>query len=134
MALPEFEDLPFEERPDLTPYLIHLTKNTKADDKYSALDNLMSILRSGEIWASDKKKGFIKGPNGATCFMDVPFTALKYILNEANSNPDHPRYEPYGVFVTKKLAYRRGCRPVLYLSEPERKKMCLPVGELWRVV
>jgi hypothetical protein len=32
MRFPEFEDLPFYERPDLTPYLVHLTKNTKQED------------------------------------------------------------------------------------------------------
>lgn len=31
MMHPEFEDLPFFERPDLTPFLIHLTKNTKGE-------------------------------------------------------------------------------------------------------
>src|SRR6266436_7214088 len=107
----DFEDLPFYERPDLTPYVIHLTKNTRADDGYSGFDNLVSILKGGEIWASDKSKGFIKGPYGATCFMDVPFAALKYVLNPLNTDPSNPRYEPYGVLVTKKYAYSKGCRP-----------------------
>ena len=69
MALPEFEDVPFDERPDLTPYLIHLTKNTKAADKFSALDNLTNILQLGKIWGSNKSEGFIRGPHRATCFM-----------------------------------------------------------------
>jgi hypothetical protein len=77
MGLPQFDNLPFNSRPDLTPYIIHLTKNTKAQDKYSAMNNLVSILRTGEIWGSNSSKGFIKGPNKATCFMDVPFQALK---------------------------------------------------------
>ena len=42
--LPDFEDLPFYERPDPTPYIIHLTKNTKADDNHTAFNNLVSIL------------------------------------------------------------------------------------------
>jgi hypothetical protein len=134
MSRPEFEDLPFFERPDLTPYLIHLTKNTKASDEFSAFDNLVSILQRGEIWGSDKKKGFVKGPNDASCFMDVPFHALKYILNEQNSSPDDPRYEAFGVFVTKKHAYQEGCRPVLYLSNQESERLCIPKDELWRVV
>ena len=78
--MPEFEDLPFNISPDLSPCIIHLTKNTKKEDEYSAFDNLTSILKSGEIWGSDKKKGFTKGPNSATCFMDVPLQSLKYIL------------------------------------------------------
>lgn len=134
MAGVDFEKLPFEERPDLTPYLVHLTKNTAADDKFSALDNLTNILRSGEIWGSSTSRGFIKGPKKATCFMDVPFQALKYVLNPTNTNEANPRYEPYGVFVTKKLAYKRGCRPVLYLSDAELRDLRIPREEWWRVV
>ncbi len=132
--LPEFDELPFNKRPDLTPYLIHLTKNTEADDEYSAFDNLVSILKNGEIWASNKSKGFIKGPHGAACFMDVPFAALKYVLTPENTDPQKPRYEPYGILITKKYAYSKGCRPVLYLSDEEVRGLGLPSNELWRVV
>lgn len=131
MPYPKFEDLPFYERPDLTPYLIHLTKNTKASDENSAFDNLVSILKTGKIWGG---QGFIKGPNRAACFMDVPFYSLKYILNKENTNTEEPRYEPFGVFVTKKTAYRRGCRPVLYLDKKEVRNLQIPENELWRVV
>lgn len=134
MSLPEFEDLPFYERPDLTPYLVHLTKNTRAQDRFTAFDNLVNILRCGTILSSTKEKGFIKGPHGATCFMDVPFYALKYILNKENTDPANPRYEPFGIFVTKQYAYRHGCRPVLYLSNQEVRELRIPKDELWRVV
>ena len=130
----KYYELPFRDRPDLTPYLIHLTKNTIEDDEYSAYDNLLHILRDGEIWGSDNS-GFIKGnKNTATCFMDIPFSALKYTLNEENSDPSHPRYEPYGIFVEKNYAYRKGVRPVLYLSDEEVKCLNIPNKELWRVV
>lgn len=131
---PDFEDLPFFERPDLTPYLIHLTKNTEVEDDYSAFENLVNILKQREVWGSTKKRGFVKGPHRAACFMDVPFHSLKYVLNEENSNPKAPRYEAFGVFVTKKHAYKEGCRPVLYMSDRELKQLCIPVAELWRVV
>ena len=131
---PEFEDLPFFERPDLSPYLVHLTKNTMAEDDYSAYNNLVNILLTGRVWGSDTKKGFIKGPRPAACFMDVPFYSLKYILNGENSDPVDPRYEAFGVFVTKKHAYRKGCRPVLYLSDAEKKQLSIPEDQLWRVV
>ena len=39
MSYPTFDDLPFNKRPDLSPYLIHLTKNTKLKDDYSAYVN-----------------------------------------------------------------------------------------------
>lgn len=129
-----YSELPFRDRPDLTPYLIHLTKNTEEDDNYSAYDNLINILKTGEIWGSNNS-GFIKGRgNKATCFMDIPFSSLKYVLNEENSSPTHPRYEPYGIFVEKNYAYKKGVRPVLYLSDEEVSDLKLPHEELWRVV
>ena len=33
--------------------------------------------------------------------MDVPFASLKYLLNSETTDPDNPKYEPYGVFVEK---------------------------------
>jgi len=81
--------LPFFERPDLSPFLVHLTKNTKADDGFTALNNLNRILKCGELRGSDK--GFIKGPNPATCFMDIPLSSLKYVLSKSNTDPDFPR-------------------------------------------
>ncbi|CAN5499991.1 hypothetical protein BH10PSE12_BH10PSE12_08220 [soil metagenome] len=132
--MPKFRELPFNSRPDLTPYLLHMTKNTNADDHFSAFDNLVNILEKGKIWGSDKKKGFIRGPNEATCFMDVPFASLKYVLTPENSDPVSPRYEAYGIAVTKSRAYRKGCRPVLYLSNDEIESIGIPKDELWRVV
>jgi hypothetical protein len=126
----EFDDLPFRERPDLTPYLIHLTRGTEREDRYSALDNLISILKTGVIRGSSASKGFIIGPREATCFMDVPFIALKYVCKEWNRS----RYEPYGVVVSKRFAYEQGARPVLYLSKKERADLEIPRSELWRVV
>jgi len=118
----------------LSPYIVHLTKNTKTSDDFSAFDNLVSILQFGEIWGSNKSKGFIKGPNKAACFMDIPLYCLKYVLDNKNANPSHPRYEPYGVIITKRLAFKKGCRPVLYLSNKETSDLCIPKAELWRVV
>ena len=130
----ESTDLPFYERPDLTPYLIHLTKNTAADDGFSAMDNLVSILKTGRINGSSKEKGYIKGPFPAACFMDLPFASLKYVLNADNCDAEHPRYEPFGVVITKKYAYEHGCRPVLYLSNREMTDLKIPDSEKWRVV
>ena len=134
--MPSREDhnFPFYDRPDMTPFLVHLTKNTRRDDGCSAYDNLVNILKEGEIWASNSAKGFIKGPNPATCFMDIPFASLKHVLTKGNRDPKSPRYEPYGIVVTKQFAYRNGCRPVLYLSNDELDVLGVPADELWRVV
>jgi len=133
MALPTFDELPFNSRPDLTPYLIHLTKNTVAKDEYSAHENLVSILKTGDIWGSGNKT-FVKGRTKTSCFMDVPFQALKYVLTPENTDPEAPRYEPYGIIIKKSTAYNKGCRPVLYLSNSEIRALGIPRDELWRIV
>ena len=130
----EDHDFPFYDRPDLTPFLVHLTKSSEDENGRSAYENLVNILQTGKIVGSSTKKGFIKGPNRAACFMDIPFVALKHVLNEENTDPENPRYEPYGVVVTKKNAYSKGCRPVLYLSNAELERVEIPEQELWRVV
>jgi hypothetical protein len=120
----DFDQFPFQIRPDLTPYLIHLTKNIDAS---SALDNLVSILETGRINGTTR---YVKGPRRAACFMDVPFTALKYICSKQNEY----RYQPYGVIVRKTFAYERGARPVLYLSKKETATLEISSDDQWRVV
>ncbi len=134
MTKTDSNDLPFFERPDLSPFLVHLTKNTENEDGYTAFDNLVSILKTGEVFGSTAKKGFIKGRTPASCFMDVPLGCLKYVLNEKNTIRARPRYEPFGVVISKKFAYSHGCRPVLYLSNEESNTLEIPEAELWRVV
>lgn len=124
---PKFEELPFNKRPDLSPYLIHLTKRSAKRD---AFKNLLNILKAGKIRGSTSS-GYIKGGHKATCFLDVPFTALKYLLNKNNTNT---RYEPFGIFTIKNHAYKKGCRPVLYLSDAEVRTIGVDSSELWRVV
>jgi len=126
MSPVDYRKLPFWTRPDLTPYLIHLTRTRGGR---SAFENLVKILRTGAIEGSTRT-GFIKGSTPAACFMDVPFHALKAVCTPENAK----RYEPYGVVVTKRTAYDRGARPVLYLSDKEQDRLNLPENELWRVV
>lgn len=129
--MPELVELPYYKRPDLTPYLIHLTKRSSGG---SALDNLRSILQEGAIRPSSSQRGFIKGNQSATCFMDVPIAALKHVLTEDNVDRSAPRYEPFGIMVGKKYAYEHGARPVLHLSDDELNAMRVPQDQLWRVV
>lgn len=127
--MPNFEDLPFDERPDLTPYIVHLTKRSDSDG-FTAYRNLINILRTGRLWGSDSESGFIKGEHKAVCFMDVPFFSLKYVLNPRDCNKTNPRYEPFGIFVSKKFAYKKRCRPVLYLSNQEIGKFNIPAKRM----
>ncbi len=126
MSPVDYRKLPFWTRPDLTPYLIHLTRTRGGR---SGFENLIKILRTGTVRGSTRT-GFIKGSIPAACFMDVPFHALKAVCTPENVD----RYEPYGVVVTKRMAYERGARPVLYLSVEEQDRLDVPEDELWRVV
>ncbi len=58
MTHPQWPELPFDERPDLTPFLIHLTRSTEKV-WVTAFDNLLRILQTGKIKGSHK--GFIQG-------------------------------------------------------------------------
>jgi hypothetical protein len=83
-------ELPYYERPDLTPYLIHLTK---ASNDQTAIENLISILKNGLIEGTDgyvQQAAFGKVAKVA-CFMDVPFAAL---------NMSVPRRTPDGMNLT----------------------------------
>lgn len=120
----DFEEFGFSVRPDLTPFLVHLTKGNASR---SAMENLISILREGEIRGTQT---FVRGPTPAACFMDIPFPALKFVCAKRNWN----RYEPYGLIVRKQTAYERGVRPVLYLATAEIQVLGIPDEQLWRVV
>lgn len=126
-------NLPFFERPDLSPFLVHLTRRSEKPKKNSAFENLISILKDGYIKSSGPD-GYVKGHKRATCFMDTPLSSLKYVLNERDTKKEKPRYEPYGLVVTKKKAFEKGCRPVMYLSQEEEEKIGISKHELWRVV
>jgi len=132
--MPSFNEPPLNSRPDPTPFLFHMKRSTSSNDGYLAYDNLLNILKEGVIWGSSNKKGFTKGPNRATCFMDVPFASLKYILAPNRAEPQKPRYEPYGIMLRKFYTYDTGCRAVLYMSDEELKSLRIRQEELWRVV
>jgi len=122
------------ERPDLSPFIIHLTKRSP---KRTAFENLVRILRSGRLVGSTSSEGYIKGSTPATCFMDVPLGSLKYVLKKANTRRrgrKGPRYEAYGILISKSWAYAAGARPVLYLSDAEIVALRIPDAHKWRVV
>jgi hypothetical protein len=129
MNVKKLRELPYYERPDLTPYLIHLTRKSPGR---TALANLFRILRSGVIKGTGSFVQGGKSKNGvkAACFMDVPFAALKYVCSSKNSE----RYEAYGIVVRKQNVYLQGGRPVLYMSDDEQVEFNIPPEQLWRVV
>lgn len=113
-------------RSDISLAVIHLTGNR---GNVSALDALISILGEQLIRASSAS-GFIKGGHSATCFTEMPLTAVSMLV-EHSKFTNHP-YEGYGVAIHKRHAFNQGARPVIYL--PDSEASWLPDEQRWRQV
>jgi len=119
-------------RPDFTNTLVHLSREqtvlTEGGSRIEqkAFDNLKSILQDGIIKGGF---GFIKGPNKAVCFSEIPLSQLKLF---AKLEPEKARYRFYGICISKKAAFENGTRPVIYLPDDEGE--WIPKNEKWRHV
>lgn len=122
-------DLHFNNRPDISPYLYHFTRSTDED---SAFINLITLLQSGVINGSNQW-GFVRGNNLAACFIDIPDEALHQYFKNEKRIPSGKRHEPYGIMTSKRFAFNRGARPVIYLPEDEIYQILKP-KDYWRVV
>jgi hypothetical protein len=97
-------------RRDMSDLLFHFTRRT---DNKSARDVLNNILNEGKLKGtakSNKSDKFI-------CFTEAPIQECNSIFSLVSiaTLPDHlPRYEPYGVAVSKKWLYEKGGRHVIY--------------------
>src|SRR6202007_1676602 len=99
---------------------------TRAGKTSSALDNLVTILRDGVIRGSTR---MVREGHAAVCLFDVPIRDLRVLLDRRNRR----RYEPFGIAIEKRYAFRAGARPVIYV--PARAAESLPArGERGRVV
>ncbi len=105
------------------PAIAHFTR---AAGGARALDNLISILRAGAIRASAR---MVRGGRPVVCLCDAPVGELRRILARANRK----RYEPFGVAVEKRYAFRMGARPALYMPWSEAERLLI-AEEWWRVV
>jgi hypothetical protein len=102
--------------------LTHFTRRSATGD---ALDNLASILRDGAIRPSLR---MIPGGRAAVCLFDAPIAELGRVLTPSNRR----RYEPFGVALDKRYAFRLGARPAIYLPLAEAERI-IAHEELWRV-
>ena len=78
---------------------------------------LDKILAEGCLIGTKK---WIKGRKNCICFTEAPISeiaALFSLVKIAASKAQRPRYEPYGVAVTKEWLYGKGGRPVIYDME-----------------
>lgn len=104
-----------QSREDISDYLFHFTKGA---------DAFMTLLRI----LSEKKLKDIKKRN-YICFSESPLPAL-YNMFQIFDQYDKRIYAPYGIGVQKKKLYEMGCRPVIYGTSGDQKR--IPNDLLWR--
>ena len=110
-------------RRDLGDLLFHFTRgdepvvkkvgNVRLNTATTAANRLTSILRQGALRGSSH---WTYGLN-TICFTEAPiqeFNAIFELASIASERKLRPRYEPYGVAVSKSWLYARGGRPVIY--------------------
>jgi hypothetical protein len=105
------------------PMLTHFTRASRSG---TALDNLVTILKERVVRAATR---MVRGKRPVVCLFDAPLGELQHLLERRNRR----RYEPFGIAVNKRYAFRMGARPVIYLPWPEARKVMGP-DEVWRVV
>ena len=74
---------------------------------------LSKILHEGLLRGS----GRWSGGRDCVCFSEAPIqelNALFSLIAFASSEAEHPRYEPYGIAVSKQWLFAQGGRPVIY--------------------
>lgn len=103
-----------------------LTHFTRGSGTRSALDNLLALLDGGTIRASRR---MVRGDRGVVCLFDAPIEELASLLARRNRR----RYQPFGIAIDKRYAFRMGARPAIYMPWREARAAIVP-GELWRVV
>jgi hypothetical protein len=123
------------QRSDLTLGLVHLTRD-QGDTK--AIDVLLNILEAKKLRGSDTSSGFIVGNTRAVCFQEAPLYSLaQNIYTEQEyrkkNNAAKVRYLGFGLVISKRFAYGKGGRPVIY-DRTADAKIYLPKSEWWRIV
>ncbi len=103
-----------------------LTHFTRTGKTATGLDNLVTILRQGVIRGSSR---MIRGRRSVVCMFDAPVSELNLLLERRNRR----RYEPFGIAIDKRYAFKMGARPVVYMPWHEAERI-LATAELWRVV
>lgn len=102
-------------RRDMGSLLFHFTRAAK---RSPASDVLKSILRDGAVRGT--RTWTEGGLDDCVCFTEAPiaeFAAIFSLVEIAASGVQPPRYEPYGIAVTKDWLFREGGRPVIYESD-----------------
>ena len=131
-------------RHDIGTLLFHFTRGLKDEQfitvhrglsmtSYSASAGgvLHKILSDGALIGTSKWSGGEK----TVCFTEAPiheFNRIFALVEFASSEEQRPRYEPYGVAVTKEWLFEQGGRPVIY-DHPDAVLEC-PESQRYRAV
>ena len=119
---------------DVSHALVHLTRHRtrgplNMTTEASAFGVLKEILQAGKIVAG---RGFVKGKQPVTCFSEIPLSALHNFAARPTAETPRPRYEFYGIAISKSSGFHLGARPVIYL--PDREADWIPSDQQWRHV
>lgn len=130
-------------RRDLGNLLFHFTRKPESDfvrverpGGYSEMTAsasavLNEILHDGALIGTNT---WTRGYN-CVCFGEAPiqeFNSIFSLVDMAASEKERPRYEPYGIAVTKEWLFQQGGRPVIY-DHPDAFEL-LPEGHRYRHV
>ncbi|MGD0572579.1 MAG: hypothetical protein ABSB11_06120 [Sedimentisphaerales bacterium] len=113
-------DLLFHFTRRVSPHIFNMTPQHTISLSGSASDVLWEILFEGKL------KGTANWTYGekCICFTEAPiqeFNSIFSLIRIAASKQERPRYEPYGIAVSKKWLFEQGGRPVIY-DHPESLK------------
>ena len=114
-------------RRDLGNLLFHFTRDRYASGQTkpeaTASQVLREILRDGYLRGSTN---LIKGSHKCICFTEAPISeiaALFQLASIAADESERPKYEPYGIAVTKERLFNFGGRHVIYEPDSEYEKL-----------
>jgi len=97
----------FNSREDISSYLFHFTKGSKA------LDTLYEIICTESLLDLEA--------TGVICFTEAPITLLTDMFKIFEKFKD-PLFSPYGIAIKKEIIFALGGRPVIYSLEEEKIK------------
>jgi hypothetical protein len=127
-------------RRDFGTLLFHFTRAPAEKLIEVVFGNGHKMTMSGSVGAVLRKilyEGQLKGSSGwsygenCVCFTEAPiqeFNSIFSLVEIAASEAERPRYEPYGIGVSKSWLFGKGGRPVIYdhpdnyASFPEKEK------------
>lgn len=113
-------------RRDMGSLLFHFTRKPKESFIKVVLENNRTLGMTGDAYSilrkilhEGKLRGSSKWSYGHSCisFTEAPiqeFNSIFSLVEIAASNDERPRYEPYGIAVSKEWLFGQGGRPVIY--------------------